>query len=242
MASSSPQAEATKRSQPPGNGAIPPLKDGDRLTRAEFERRYTAMPDLKKAELIEGVVYVESSVRQRFHGRQHSHLSFWLCAYEGSTPGVEVGDNSTVRLDIENMPQPDCLLFVQPEYGGRVRIDSDGYIEGAPDLVAEVAASSAGFDLGTKLEAYRRNGVREYVVWRVFDRRIDWLVNRENGFEPLLADVNGFLHSTVFPGLWLDSGALVRGDIDAVDGLVHQGLKSREHAEFVARLKEQKTV
>ena len=80
MAASSPQAEAAKPSQAPANGAIPPLKDGDRLTRAEFERRYMAMPDLKKAELIEGVVHVASPVRQRFHGRQHSHLNFWLCA------------------------------------------------------------------------------------------------------------------------------------------------------------------
>ena len=92
MAASSPHPKSLEVSEASGNGAIPPLKDGDRLTRAEFERRYMAMPDLKKAELIEGVVYVSSPVRQRFHGRQHSHLNFWLCAYEeGSTPGVEVG-------------------------------------------------------------------------------------------------------------------------------------------------------
>jgi Uma2 family endonuclease len=241
MAATSPQAEAAKPSQAPGTGAIPPLKDGDRLTRAEFERRYIAMPDLKKAELIGGVVHVASPVRQRFHGRQHSHLNFWLCAYEGRTAGVEVGDNSTIRLDLENMPQPDGLLFVQPEHGGHVRIDEDGYIEGAPDLVAEVAASSVGFDIGTKLEAYRRNGVREYVVWRVLDRRIDWFVNREKDFESIPPDADGFLRSTVFPGLWLDPAALVRGDLDAVDAVVHQGLRSREHREFVARLKEGKS-
>jgi Putative restriction endonuclease len=102
------------------------------------------MPELKKAELIEGVVHMPSPVRQRSQGRPHSHLNFWLCAYEGSTPGVEVGDNSTVRLDLANMPQPDCLLlFIQPEHGGHVRIGTRGYIEGAPDLVAEVASSSA---------------------------------------------------------------------------------------------------
>jgi Uma2 family endonuclease len=241
MAASSPQTEAAKPSQAPANGAIPPLKDGDRLTRAEFERRYMAMPDLKKAELIEGVVHVASPVRQRFHGRQHSHLNFWLCAYEGRTPGVEVSDNSTIRLDLKNMPQPDCLLFVQPEHGGRVRIDADGYIEGAPDLVAEVAASTTGYDLGTKLEAFRRNGVREYVVWRVFDRRIDWFVNRENGFELLLPDADGIQRSTVYPGLWLDPAALVRGDVNAVLAVVQRGLGSREHQEFVGRLAEEKT-
>ena len=47
---------------------VPPLENGDRLTRDEFERRYEAMPHLKKAELIEGVVYVPSPVRYRHHG------------------------------------------------------------------------------------------------------------------------------------------------------------------------------
>jgi Putative restriction endonuclease len=132
MAVSSPRAKAAEPSVPRGNGPIPQLKDGYRITRAEFERRYMATPDLKKAELIEGVVHVSSPVGQRLHGRQHSHLNFWLCAYEGGTPGVEVGDNSTVRLDIDNMPQPDCRLCVQPEHGGQARIGDDGYIEGAP--------------------------------------------------------------------------------------------------------------
>ena len=130
MAVSTPRAIPVEPTEAPSNGAIPPLENGDRLTRAEFERRYEAMPELKKAELIEGVVHMPSPVRQRYHGRQHSHLNFWLCAYEGSTPGVEVGDNSTVRLDLDNMPQPDCLLFIQPEHGGRVRIGEKDYIEG----------------------------------------------------------------------------------------------------------------
>ena len=238
MAVSSPHAKAAEPSEAPGNAALPPLKDGDRLTRAEFEHRYMAMPDLKKAELIEGVVYVSSPVRQRYHGRQHSHLNFWLCAYEGSTPGVEVGDNSTVRLDIANMPQPDCLLFVQPEHGGKVRIDEDGYIEGAPDLVAEVAASSVNADLGGKLTAYRRNGVREYVVWKVHQRQIDWYVNRGEGFELMLPAANGVLHSEAFPGLWLEPTALVRGDVNAVLALVQQGLSSQEHRAFLATLEQ----
>jgi Uma2 family endonuclease len=236
MAASSPHPKALEVSEAAGNGAIPPLKDGDHLTRAEFERRYAAMPNLKRAELIEGVVYVSSPVRQRDHGRQHSHFNFWLCAYEGSTPGVEVGDNSTVRLDIANMPQPDCLLFVQPEHGGKVRIDEDGYIEGAPDLVAEVAASSIGLDLGSKLTAYRRNGVREYVVWKVLQRQIDWYVNRNEGFELLLPEPDGVLRSTVFPGLWLDPAALIRGDVYAVLALVQQGLVSSEHLDFATAL------
>src|SRR5271157_5855135 len=204
MAVSTPRAIPVEPTEAPSNGAIPPLENGDRLTRAEFERRYEAMPELKKAELIEGVVHMPSPVRQRYHGRQHSHLNFWLCAYEGSTPGVEVGDNSTVRLDLDNMPQPDCLLFIQPEHGGRVRIGEKDYIEGAPDLVAEVASSSASYDLGDKLKAYRRNGAREYMVWRVLDRQIDWFVLHAERYKPLNPAADGILRSTVFPGLWLD--------------------------------------
>jgi Uma2 family endonuclease len=236
MAVTLPHATATEPNEAPGDGAISPLADGDRLPRAEFERRYLAMPYLKKAELIEGVVHVPSPVRQRHHGRQHSHLNFWLSAYEGSTAGVEVGDNSSVRLDMENMPQPDCLLFIQPEYGGRVRIGEDGYLEGAPDLVAEVAASSVGFDLGDKQDVYRRHGVREYVIWRALEGTMDWFVNRGDVFEPLLPGADGILRSTVFPGLWLDPGALVRGDVNGVFACVQQGISSAEHVGFVARL------
>jgi Uma2 family endonuclease len=241
MAVSTPSIKPAELGEPPLNGAIPPLENGDRLTRAEFEHRYDAMPNLKKAELIEGVVFMPSPVRQRYHGRQHSHLNFWLCGYEGRTPGVEAGDNSTVRLDLDNMPQPDCLLFIQPEHGGRVRIDEDGYIEGAPDLVAEVASSSASYDLGKKLDAYRRNGVREYVVWRVLDRKVDWYVNRGGRFELASPPADGILRSEVFPGLWLDPAALMRGDVYGVLDIVQQGLNTPEHADFVARLGEART-
>jgi Uma2 family endonuclease len=236
MAASIPRAVPVEPAEAPGHAAMPPLENGDRLTRAEFERRYEAMPELKKAELIEGVVHMPSPVRQRSHGRQHSHLNFWLCAYEGSTPGVEVGDNSTVRLDLDNMPQPDCLLFIQPEHGGRVRIGDRGYLEGAPDLVAEIASSSASYDLGDKLKAYRRNGVREYLVWRVLDRQIDWFRLNEDRYEPLQPEADGTLRSTVFPGLWLDPAALIQGNVNAVFAVVRQGLNAPEHAGFVAEL------
>lgn len=218
------------------NGTIPPLENGDRLTRAEFMRRYDAMPDLKKAELIEGVVYLPSPVRQKYHGRPHSHLNGWLFVYEAGTPGVETGGNSTVLLDLDNAPQPDGLLFIQPHHGGQVRINDDDYIENAPDLVAETAASSASYDLHDKLNAYRRNGVKEYVVHRVLDGQVDWFVLKEGRYESLPASPDGLLRSTVFPGLWLDPAALVRGDAATILAVVQQGLNSPEHAEFVARL------
>ena len=215
---------------------VPPLENGDVLTRAEFERRYEAMPHLKKAELIEGVVYVPSPVRHRAHSHPHIHLTGWLVQYEAGTPGVEAGDNGTIRLDLDNEPQPDALLFIDPACGGQARIDADDYIEGAPELVAEVASSSASYDLHVKLRVYRRNGVREYIVWRVLEQELDWFVLRAGQYARMSVDAEGLLKSEVFPGLWLDPVALLRGDLATVLAVVQRGLASPEHAAFVARL------
>jgi Uma2 family endonuclease len=215
---------------------IPPLEPGDRLSRDEFERRYVAMPLLKKAELIEGVVYMPSPVRLRRHGQPHFRLVGWLATYEAGTPGVVGGDNGTARLDMANEPQPDALLLIDPACGGQARISADDYIELAPEWVGEIAASSASYDLHTKLEVYRRNGVREYVVWRVLDGQLDWFVLRSDQYERLTPDGEGILRSEVFPGLWLDAAALIRGDMPRVLAVVGQGLGSSEHAAFVQRL------
>ncbi|QEH32433.1 hypothetical protein OJF2_09040 [Aquisphaera giovannonii] len=217
---------------------IPPLENGDRLTREEFERRYDAMPDLKKAELIDGVVYMASPVRQSHHSHSHFRLISWLGIYELDTPGVEGGDNSSVRLDMGNEPQPDAFLYIKPEHGGHARIDRDGYLDGAPDLVAEVAASSASYDLDGKFHAYRRNGVREYIVWRVLDRQLDWFVLREDRFERMVQSPDGVIRSGAFPGLWLDPQALVAGDAARLRAVANAGLDSAEHAAFVAKLVE----
>ena len=215
---------------------IPPLENGDCLSRAEFERRYTAMPHLKKAELIEGIVHVPSPVRHHFHGQPHSYVTGWLVLYKANTPGVQVSDNSTVRLDLDNESQPDALLLIDPERGGQTFLSEDGYIEGAPELVVEVASSSASYDLHAKLHVYRRNGVREYIVWRVLDEEVDWFVLREGQYERLQPDANGPLRSEVFAGLWLDPVALVRNDLTTVLATLQQGLASPEHTAFVSRL------
>jgi Uma2 family endonuclease len=222
------------------NGAIPPLESGDRLGREEFERRYDAMPHLKKAELIEGVVYVPSPVRQKYHGEPHSSLIGWLFAYKARMPGLALGDNSTVRLDAINEPQPDCVLFIKPEHQGKVVIDEDGYNNGAPGLVAEVAASSASYDVHDKLAVYQRHGVREYIVWRVFDREVDWYVLRGAKYEKRTAGDDGVLRSTIFPGLWLEPGALLREDHDTLLAVLQRGLDSPEHAAFKAELQRTK--
>ncbi len=224
------------RRQPPPFDEIPPLENGDRLTREEFERRYEAMPHLKKAELIEGVVYVPSPTRYRRHGRPHVHLLGWMYEYQKATPGVESAGNTTVRLSDNTEVQPDGCIFIDPARGGQARISADDYLELAPELMAEIAASSVSYDLGSKLAAYRRSGVREYIVWRVLNHAIDWFVLRDGDFVPLAADARGILKSEVFPGLWLDPAAMVAGELQRVSAVIQEGLATPEHATFVARL------
>ncbi|MGL4551155.1 MAG: Uma2 family endonuclease [Gemmataceae bacterium] len=219
---------------PPPKSDAPPLRDGDRLTREEFHRRYLAMPHVKKAELIEGVVSMPSPVSFDSHGELHAHLVGILFAYRAQTPGVRVGDNATVILDGDNELQPDAILLIDPARGGQARIVGR-YVNGPPELVAEVAWASVSSDRGAKLRTYQRLGVREYVLWRVEDGAIDWLVLREGRYEPLAPD-DGLLKSEVFPGLWLDPAALVAGDLVRVMAAVHRGVAGPEHAAFVTSL------
>ncbi|MBE9036084.1 Uma2 family endonuclease [aff. Roholtiella sp. LEGE 12411] len=218
------------------NSLIPPLESGDRLTRHEFERRYHAMPHTKKAELIEGVVYVASPLRFRSHGKPHGDLIIWLGTYKVSTPGVELGDNTTVRLDLDNEPQPDVVLLIDEILGGQARISEDDYIEGAPELVAEVAASSAANDLYDKKKAYRRNGVKEYIVWQILENKLDWFCLENGEYISLEPDKNGVIKSQVFPGLWLNIQALYTGDMTRVLAMLRQGLSSEAHSDFVQQL------
>jgi Uma2 family endonuclease len=206
------------------------------MTRDEFERRYEAMPDLKKAELIDGVVYMPSPVTHDRHAAPHFDQITWLGLYRMLTPGVSGGDNGTLRLDMDNAPQPDSYLLILPACGGQARLDEDCYVVGAPELVGEVSASRVSIDLNTKLDVYRRNGVREYVVWRVDDGEIDWFVLRDGRFERLAVDATGCYQSEIFPGLRLDVAALVRGDMLAVYQAVQQGVATPEHAAFVQHL------
>ncbi len=218
---------------------VPPLESGDRLTRLEFERRYQAMPQIKKAELIEGVVYVASPVRIANHGRPHAQIIGWLMVYSAATPGVDLADNATVRLDIDNEPQPDALLRLEPEVGGNSRISEDDYLEGAPELIVEIAASSASYDLNDKLNAYRRNGVKEYIVWQIYENRLNWFSLEEGKYVNLQPNVTGVIRSHLFPGLWLSVTALLEGNSAEVLAVLQQGLQTPEHQAFVKRLSSQ---
>ena len=229
-------AEATAPAAPQRQAPdYPLLEAGDRLTRGEFERRYGACPHIKKAELIEGVVYVPSPVRYDSHGQPHAALLGPLLLYAAHTPGVGIADNATVRLDLDNEVQPDVLLRNESAATGQSTITGDGCLQGAPELVAEVTASSASYDLHDKLNVYRRNGVREYLVWRTREQRIDCYRLVDGEYRPMPQDAGGVIRSNVFPGLHLDVRALLLGDVAAALAAVQAGVESAEHRAFAAR-------
>lgn len=215
----------------------PPLNAGDHLSRAEFERRYDAHPEIKIAELIEGVVYMPSPTRAEQHSRPHGDIVTWLNIYRTATPGVWAGNNPTVRLDYRNEVQPDAVLRVEPTLGGRSRVTPDDYLEGPPELIVEVAASSAAYDLHVKRRVYQRSGVQEYLALQVYEQAATWFVLREGTYAPLSADAVGILRSERFPGLWLNVPAFWAGDLAAVLATLQDGLATPEHATFAARLR-----
>ena len=222
--------------EPTSGTPVPPLESGDRLGRYEFERRYQALPHVKKAELIEGVVYVASPLRFERHAEPHSWVITWLCLYQIATPGVRLGIDPTVRLDQDNEPQPDGVLLIDRRLGGQPYLSEDDYIEGAPELVVEVAASSAAYDLHDKKKAYRRNGIQEYIVWQIFENKLNWFRLSESEYVPLVADADKIIRSQVFPGLWLAETALLEGNMPEVMAVLQAGLNSPQHAEFVKHL------
>ncbi len=226
-------AQAKAVSPPKGP---PPLESGDRLTRPEFERRYAAAPHIRKAELIEGTVYVASPLRHEQHGKPHSRIMTWLGLYQALTPGLDLSVEPTVRLDLENEPQPDAVLLIKPESGGQTRIDSDGYLEGAPELAVEIAASSVSIDTGSKKQVYRRNGVLEYAIWQSYENQLEWFGLNDGAYQRLTPDRDGIIRSVVFPGLWLAEAALLGDDMAQVLEVLQAGLASPEHGAFVQRL------
>ncbi len=211
---------------------VPPLENGDQLSASEFLRRYDAMPEVKKAELIQGTVYVASPVRADQHGDPDNLIQGWLCYYTAATRGVRASTNTTTRLGRDEVPQPDASLRLLPEFGGQVRVDKKGYLIGAPELVVEIAASSASVDSTAKLDTYRRAGVREYLLWRTVDECVDWLELVEDDYVHILPDDSGIIRSHIFPGLWLDMNALLDLDAARVLAKLSEGLASEEHAAF----------
>ncbi len=221
---------------PCGAVGLPELENGDRLMRAEFERRYDAMPRLKKAELIKGVVYVGPPVKMKLRAAPHAAMVAWLGIYAAATPGVEACDGGSVRLDEENMPQPDGVLRILEEFGGQALVDEDDYLQGAPELVVEVASSSASYDLHDKKDIYGLFGVREYIVWRTHDCVLDWFRLESNAYVRVEPAADGIIESGVFPGLRLNVPALLADEMATVMAELQNGLASPAHAAFIEQL------
>ncbi|NJM46073.1 MAG: Uma2 family endonuclease [Alkalinema sp. RU_4_3] len=216
----------------PPTQTIPPLENGDRLTRREFERRYNSMPDLKKAELISGIVYMASPVRARKHGKPHAAIIGWLFTYAQANPALDLLDNATDRLPGDNEPQPDACLRLEQWAGGQSSITEDDYLEGPPELIVEIAASTASYDLHDKKDLYSRSGVKEYIVWRVNDRAIDWFLQQGDSYQTLSPEPDGITRSQTFPGLWLDIQAMLTGDLPTVLKILAQGMQTEDYQKF----------
>jgi len=209
------------------------LQTGDRMTREEFHRIYEQTPEDFKAELIGGIAYVSSPLK-RTHGRNHLALGSLFFAYEGSTPGVESGDNNTVLLGDEGEPQPDLFLRICPECGGQSETTEDDCVLGAPELVAEIALSSRSIDLHAKRDDYTRYGVCEYLVLCLGEKKFRWFdLRNERELEP---DDDGVYRLRVFPGLWIDGEVVLAKDHARMMAVLGQGLSTPQHEEFVRRL------
>jgi Uma2 family endonuclease len=225
----------SKRHGDAGAEAIPPLVNGDRLDQPTFHQRYEAMPEGTRAELIGGVVFMHSPAKNP-HCDTHSYVDRWLGAYDEATPGTKASVELSALLGPESEPQPDCCLRILTEYGGQTSL-KDGWIVGAPELIAELAWSSEALDLNAKKDDYLKGGVREYVVFALRQSRVYWFANRDEKFVELALSPDGIYRSEVFPGLWLDPSALLAGDMARVRAVLALGLASPEHAAFVERLK-----
>ena len=211
----------------------PQLYSGDRLSRDEFHRAYAHAPKSFHAELIGGVVYVASPVGED-HAFYQALLVTILTSYAMKTPGVRAGDNATLILGDDTEPQPDVLLRIEENYGGRARKNSDGYVEGPPEYDVEVSHSSRAIDLNAKYDAYTRNGIEEYLVYCIKEREIHWF-DLQNG-RKLSPDENGVIRVNSFPGLWIDGTALRDLDYERIELTLQSGIDSPDHKEFIARL------
>jgi Uma2 family endonuclease len=218
--------------------AIPPLRRGQRLTVQEFLRRWEAMPQLKFAELIDGVVYMPSPVTAD-HGQEDLNISTWLGTYVAYTPGCRGGSQAT-WLMLDSAPQPDSDLWVPPECGGQSAIQGMYHIV-APELAAEICLSSAAYDLGVKKDLYQTAGVREYVAILVEEEEVRWHRLVDGQFPLCRPDARGIFRSEEFPGRWLDASALWKQDLPRLLRTLERELKSRAHAAFIRKLASRKS-
>jgi Uma2 family endonuclease len=213
---------------------VPPLVQGDFLSRDEFLRRWEAMPHVKRAELIGGIVYMPSPLSWE-HGDTEQNVAAWLGVYKAATPGCVGANNATWLMGEDDAPQPDTCLCILPEYGGQSRRQRL-YASGAPEFLAEVCISSTAYDLHQKLEVYQQAGVQEYLAVLMLEREVRWHRLTRRRFKAVAAPADGVYRSGVFPGLWLDAVALLAGDLARVRAVLQEGIASPEHKAFIERL------
>jgi Uma2 family endonuclease len=209
-----------------------PLITGTRMELEEFLRRWEALPDLKNAELIDGIVFVSSPVGLR-HSDFDSQISLWLGTYSAATPGARSGHNATCIM-LGSSPQPDCHLRLVTERGSS-RV-ARNLLHGAPELVVEIVESSYSHDFGPKKALYQRAGVREYITVEAVMQDLIWRVLEDGSYVTMKPDAGGILRSRVFPGLWLNPADLWALDDSTMLALLRQGLDSPEHKAFIASL------
>jgi Uma2 family endonuclease len=216
---------------------VPPLNAGDTMTREEFLRIWELHSEIKKAELIGGVVYMASPLSFA-HAETDGPLAGLFFMYTLATPGTTNGINATTLM-LEDAPQPDDYIRILPEYGGKCLTEGK-YLKGAPELIGEVCFSSKAYDLHQKLDLYEEAGVLEYIAVLLHERELRWHRLTSTGYELMPAGADGIHRSAVFPGLWLDGPALLANDRMRAAAVLQDGLASREHREFVARLAQQR--
>lgn len=185
------------------------LQSGDRFSQPEFHQRYALHPEIKKAELIEGTVIMGSPVSIS-HSRAESKLRAALEQYQRGpfAPEFEILHNTTLILDFDNELQPDMIVRRFDGIGDTTAVGPDGYLHGAPTLIIEIALSSASIDLGLKKNAYERNRIPEYIVYRVEDAALDCFRLVGDRYQPIEANAEGELASTVLPGFKLSRSAI----------------------------------
>ena len=211
-----------------------PLREGDHLTREKFMRRWEAMPDLKFAELIGGIVHMPSPI-SRIHCDFHGRLSVWLGHYASATAGCTLLTAGTWLMAGDNAPQPDLAYCIDPRRGGQSR-EEGGYAAGAPELIVEISYTTGVRDSGIKKRLYERSGVLEYLIVKPEKRQLEWNELVEGKYREIQPGADGFFRSRVFPGLWLNAEALWNCDYAALSTAVQQGTSTPEHAEFVGKL------
>lgn len=216
---------------------VPCLEAGDHLAQPTFHERYLAMSCGFRAELIGGIVIVPSPLSPE-HGACHALVMGWLTTYWIATPGTQARDNATAILGQASEPQPDGALIIEPASGGQTGFSSDGYATGPPELIVEVASSSAAIDLHAKRCDYEQAGVLEYIVVVLRQHAVRCFALRDGVYQDVVAAADGIFKSVVFPGLWLHADALLDLNGRQVMGTLHQGLATPEHTAFVQRLRE----